>query len=283
MSDVNLAHAMSLPPQDAIAYFQRKGFAITWDWQELWQEAQAQAFTVAKVTRLDILQDIRDALEKVLAEGKTAAWFGQQLTPVLQAKGWWGRKEHVDEHTGEMSQVQLGSPWRLQTIFRANVQTAYMAGRFQRQLENVDDRPYWKYVAILDSRTRPSHRALNGKVFRYDDSFWSSFYPPNGWGCRCRVVALSADDIEVRGITVDSSEGRLGTAMRLLSEKTGEMREVTTYTTAHPDDPFGKRKIVISPDVGWSYNPGAAAWVPDIKRYVGDLATLAEKELAGAV
>lgn len=71
--------------------------------------------------------------------------------------------------------------------------------------------------------------------------------------------------------------------MRLLSEKTGEMREVTTYTTAHPDDPFGKRKIVISPDVGWSYNPGAAAWVPDIKRYVGDLATLAEKELAGAV
>lgn len=92
MSDVNLAHAMSLPPQDAIAYFQRKGFAITWDWQELWQEAQAQAFTVAKVTRLDILQDIRDALEKVLAEGKTAAWFGQQLTPVLQAKGWWDAK-----------------------------------------------------------------------------------------------------------------------------------------------------------------------------------------------
>lgn len=190
-----------------------------------------------------------------------------------------GRKEHVDEHTGEMSQVQLGSPWRLQTIF---VQTCKRrtCRAIPAPAENVDDRPYWKYVAILDSRTRPSHRALNGKVFRYDDSFWSSFYPPNGWGCRCRVVALSADDIEVRGITVDSSEGRLGTAMRLLSEKTGEMREVTTYTTAHPDDPFGKRKIVISPDVGWSYNPGAAAWVPDIKRYVGDLATLAEKELA---
>lgn len=283
MPDINLAHAMSLPPQDAVAYFQRKGYAITWDWQELWQEAQAQAFTVAKVTRLDILQDIRDALQKVLTEGKTAAWFAQELTPMLQAKGWWGRKEHVDAETGEVSKVQLGSPWRLQTIFRANVQTAYMAGRFQRQLENVDDRPYWKYVAILDSRTRPSHRALNGKVFRYDDPFWSSFYPPNGWGCRCRVVALSADDIEVRGIIVDSSEGKLGAAMRLLSEKTGEMREVTTYTTAHPDDPTGKRKIVISPDVGWSYNPGAAAWAPDIKRYVGELATLAEKELAGAV
>ncbi|WP_257786051.1 hypothetical protein [Pandoraea norimbergensis] len=31
-------------------------------------------------------------MEKVLAEGKTAAWFGQQLTPVLQAKGWWDAK-----------------------------------------------------------------------------------------------------------------------------------------------------------------------------------------------
>ncbi|MHB1371451.1 MAG: phage head morphogenesis protein, partial [Pseudomonadaceae bacterium] len=149
-----------------------------------------QAFTVAKATRLDILQDIREAVEKAITEGKTLAWFAKELTPVLQAKGWWGRQEHVDAETGEVTQVQLGSPWRLQTIYRTNLQTAYMAGRFQEQLANADDRPYWQYVAILDGRTRPSHRAMNGKVFRYDDPFWGSFYPPNGWGCRCRVVAL---------------------------------------------------------------------------------------------
>lgn len=276
MPKVDLAYCMTLPPKKAVAYLKNKGYAITWDWEELWQDAQAQAFTVAKATRLDILQDIREAVEKALTEGKTLAWFAKELTPVLQAKGWWGRQEHVDADTGEVSQVQLGSPWRLQTIYRTNLQTAYMAGRFQSQLENIDDRPYWQYVAILDGRTRPSHRAMNGKVFRYDDSIWQYLYPPNGWGCRCRIIALSADNVAKLGLKVESSAGRLSSMMKLVSEKTGEMREVTTYRAT---DPVTRREIVVSPDVGWSYNPGAATWVPDLARYTGNLATLARNEL----
>ncbi|AVG15377.1 phage head morphogenesis protein [Chromobacterium vaccinii] len=276
MANVDLAYCMKLPPEKAIQYLKNKGYAITWDWEELWQDAQAQAFTVAKVTRLDILQDIRDAVEKALAEGKTVAWFKKELTPVLKAKGWWGKREVLDEETGEVREVQLGSPRRLETIYRTNLQTAYMAGRWQTQMENVADRPYWMYVAIRDSKTRPSHRALHGKVFRYDDPFWQFYYTPNGWGCRCRTVALSADDLEARGIQVESSAGRLGTALRTVSERTGEQREVATFRTI---DPATRREISISPDVGWSYNPGAAAWTPDLSRYTGDLAKLAGREL----
>lgn len=276
MPNVDLAYCMSLPPKDAVNYLKDKGYAITWNWEELWHEAQAHAFTVAKVTRLDILQDIRDAVEKAIAEGKTFAWFKKELTPILQAKGWWGWQEQVDADTGEVSRVQLGSPWRLQTIYRTNLQTAYMAGRFQSQLENIDDRPYWQYVSIQDGRTRPSHRAMNGKVFRYDDPFWGSFYPPNGWGCRCRVIALSQDNLRKNGIKLEDSKGKLGSMMKLVSEKTGEMREVATYRTT---DPLSRRPITVAPDVGWSYNPGAAAWQPDTTRYTGDLAKLAKKEL----
>ncbi|MCG8991455.1 minor capsid protein [Laribacter hongkongensis] len=276
MPEVDLAYCMSLPPRKAIDYLKHKGYAITWNWEELWQDAQAQAFTVAKAMRLDILQDIRDAVEKTLSEGKTFSWFEKELTPVLQAKGWWGKQEHIDQDTGEISQVQLGSPWRLQTIYRTNLQTAYMAGRWQAQIENIDDRPYWMYVAILDGKTRPSHRAMNGKVFRHDDPIWQYLYPPNGWGCRCRVVALSADDVAKRGLAVETSAGKLGSLLKRVSEKTGEMREVATFRAV---DPLTHREIVMSPDVGWSYNPGAAAWVPDLGRYTGDLAKLARKEL----
>lgn len=256
MAKVDLGYCMTLPPKLAIAYLESKGYAITFDWDEVWQEAHARAFTVAKVAKQDLLEDIRSAVEKALTEGKTMAWFEKELTPVLQAKGWWGRQEHIDTDTGEITQVQLGSPWRLQTIYRTNLQTAYMAGRYQTQMENVDDRPYWMYVAVLDSHTRPSHRALNGKVFRYDDPFWQSYYPPNGWGCRCRVVTLTAAEVQRQGILVEVSGEKLGTELRLVSKKTGELRPVATYSTI---DPVTQRPIVVSPDLGWSYNPGKAA------------------------
>lgn len=271
---LDLAYCMQLPPAKAIAYLESKGLAISWDWQELWQDAQAQAFTVAKVVRLDILQDIRNAVEKALQQGQTLTAFKKELTPILQAKGWWGRKERTDQD-GVVTSVQLGSPWRLETIYRVNLQTAYMAGRFQEQLANVDDRPYWRYVAILDGRTRPSHRAMDGKVFRYDDPFWASFYPPNGWRCRCRVVALAGRDLG-NGKQVESSAGKLGQVMRPVSASSDELRPVATYRSTDPDT--GK-EIKVSPDVGWSYNPGAAAWQPDTGRYTGALAALAKKEL----
>ena len=273
--EVDLAYCMSLPPKEAVAYLASKGFAITWDWQELWQESQAQAFTVAKVTRLDILQDIREAVETALKEGKTLAWFTKELTPVLQAKGWWGKHEVTDEATGEISQVQLGSPYRLKTIYRTNIQTAYMAGRFQEQLANADDRPFWQYVAILDGRTRPSHRAMNGKVFRYDDPIWQYFYPPNGWGCRCRVKALSGSNLERRGLLAESSTGML--EMGKVTLRSGEERVMAMFRAT---DPATGNTITVTPDAGWSYNPGAAAWTPEKSRYTGPLAKLADKELS---
>jgi hypothetical protein len=46
----DLSYALTLPPEQAVKYFQAKGYKITWDWHEMWQEAHAKAFTVAKVT-----------------------------------------------------------------------------------------------------------------------------------------------------------------------------------------------------------------------------------------
>ena len=68
------------------------------------------------------------------------------------------------------------------------------------QYENVDNRPYWEYVAVMDASTRPEHAMLNGLVYRYDDPFWQSFYPPNGWRCRCRVNALSDYNLQKKNV-----------------------------------------------------------------------------------
>lgn len=263
MSAPDLLYLLGLPPEKAIEYLKSKGYRFSWDWYDTWQEAHAKAFTVAKAMRMDVLQDIRDVVQKALDEGITFNQFRKELEPQLKAKGWWGKKLVGDE-TGA-KEVQLGSPWRLKTIYQTNLQNAYMSGRYKDFIENVDDRPYWQYVAVMDSRTRPAHAALNGKVFRYNDPFWQSFYPPNGWNCRCRVRALSDRDIQKRNIRPESSEGNLSEEDRLVSKTSGGKRPVTVYT-----DPRTGEKV--APDVGWSYNPGEAAWNPDLDKYPYDVA-----------
>jgi len=242
----DLKFAIGLPPERAISYFQAKGYAITFDWHELLEEAQARSFTVAKCVKLDILTDIRGAVQKALDEGTTLRQFQKDLAPILKAKGWWGKQEVVDPRTGEVRQAQLGSPWRLKTIYETNLATAYAAGRYREQVENADDQPYWMYVAVMDARTRPSHAALNGRTFRHDDPFWSSFYPPNGWNCRCRVRAMDGDRVERKGLKVESSAGRV------THEDVRISRDGRTARMAVYDD----GDVRMQTDPGWAYNPG---------------------------
>ncbi|MDA8413016.1 MAG: phage minor head protein [Desulfobacteraceae bacterium] len=271
MNKVDLAYAFGLKPEKAIDYFKSKGYAFSWDWEEVWQEAHTKAFTVAKVLRMDILQDIRDGVQQALDNGITFQEFRKTLEPTLRAKGWWGKQEHVDESTGEITDVQLGSPYRLRTIFDQNLQTAYNVGRYRSQMEMADVRPFWEYVAVMDARTRPSHAALNGRVFRADDPFWDSFYPPNGWRCRCRVRSLDGGDLKDGGLKLESSAGKITSREELVSKKTGEMQPVAVFTAL---DPISGKRVSTAPDVGWSYNPGAVEWKPDMSKYSPEIKAL---------
>ncbi len=246
---VQLKGLFKLTPSIAIKYFRNKKNTNTWDWYELWQKAHRKSFTVAKVVNDKVLTDIREALDSALSEGKTFHEFQKELKPLLQKKGWWGEQIVVDTN-GVAEKVQLGSMYRLKTIYSVNMQTAYQAGRYETQLENKEDRPYWQYVAVLDSNTRPEHAQLHDLVFPCDDAFWSAFYPPNGWRCRCRVRALSEDNLKKRGLVVEKSAGKLSEELRLVSKKSGVYKPVTVYT-----DPLTGKKL--EPDVGWSYNPAS--------------------------
>lgn len=257
-NNVDLGAAFAMAPSDAVAYFRSKGYRITDQWQDMLGSAHARAFTVAKAMKMDVLQDIRSAVDEALAEGVTEREFINRLAPKLKAQGWWG-KETWQDATGADRDVQLGSPWRLKTIYRANLQTAYMAGRYRRQLASVDTRPYWQYVAVMDSRTRPSHRAMNGRVFRWDDPIWQYLYPPNGWGCRCRVRNLSERQLEREGLTVENGANYIEMVQREAGTNI-ETGEVITVDHAVANLPGGQS---MSPDVGWANNPGAAAFGAD--------------------
>lgn len=253
---INLRLAFMLPPEKAVEYFQSKGYMITWSWKDAAREAHDMAFTVAKATNMDVLITIRDELQRAIDGKLTMRDFIRDLAPRLQDLGWWGRDtasnvspgrpDLVDTGTGEVQTVQLGSPGRLRTIYRTNLQTSYMAGRYQQMMDNVKLRPWWQYVAVMDARTRPDHAALNGLIFRYDDPFWDYFYPPWAFNCRCVVRALSDDDMQVKGLQPTSSEGKLS-----VTDQTDADSGVTAPVAQL--DLGGK---VIQPGFGWSYSRG---------------------------
>ena len=86
VTSAELGYLLDQPPEAAIRFFERKGYAISWNWHDTLAEAHARAFTVARVTRTDLLADIHGAVAQALREGKTERWFQQTLTPVLQER-----------------------------------------------------------------------------------------------------------------------------------------------------------------------------------------------------
>jgi uncharacterized protein with gpF-like domain len=260
-----LLDAFKLKPAAAVAFLKRKGMTFSWKWTDTWQEAHNNAFTVAKAMRLDVLQDIRDMVQKAIDEGITFETFKKELQPRLEEKGWWGKK-WIGGGEGAAQEVQLGSVRRLKTIFDTNLQTSYMAGRRQGQLATIETMPYWEYIHPPIAKVpRPEHAALNGVVLPAADPFWQTHYPPNGWGCHCHVRARSQRDINRTDTTVSSSSGKMVEKSVMVD---GREEKVSGYKT-----PGG---TVAWTEPGWSYAPGEKQKI-DFKKYDPDIAEIGKE------
>lgn len=45
---------------------------------------------------------------------------------------------------------------------------------------------------------RAEHRELDGIILAQDDKRWKEIYPPNGWNCRCYVVARLSHEVDTQ-------------------------------------------------------------------------------------
>lgn len=231
-----------LSPDEAVQWFREKGYALTFSWKDMWAEQHARAFTVAKATQLDVLADIRVAVDDAISRGVSTQEFTKLLRPTLEAKGWWGEKE-VDGPDGKQI-VQLGSARRLKTIYETNLRQAHAAARWERIERTAETRPYLRYVALLDGRERPEHKRWHGTILPWDHPWWKTHAPPNGWGCRCKIQQLSDRDLERYGLKV--------------SQRAPPVKMVEFQR--------GKQTIQVPAgiDPSFDYNPGLArrGWTP---------------------
>jgi len=84
--------------------------------------------------------------------------------------------------------------WLKAEYNRAN-RTARTAKDWQRYQSSKKLYPNLRYVATKDERTRDDHMQLDGAIYPINHSFWDTYYPPNDWGCRCRVEPTADDEV----------------------------------------------------------------------------------------
>lgn len=258
-----LAAVLDAPtPEAAIASLARRGAAQaeTFAWQDVWADFHARSFTVAKSAGFDILSDIRKALDKALKEGRTLRDFAGELVEVLKDKGWWGRRPVRDPLTGETRLTELGSFRRLKIIYDVNLRAARAEGAWASFEANKARRPYLRYVAILDQRTRPEHAARHNVTLPVDHPWWDVWAPPCGWNCRCSLQSLSERDVE--------RLRREGEAL-IMTPPADRLKAWTNKRTGETI------RLPEGIDPGWGHNPGKTGWTARLE------AELLEKRAAG--
>ena len=228
---------------EAVRFFEEKGLRLSPEsYLDVWAAEHVSAFTVARVTAVDILEDIRKAVTDAIQDGIPLNEFKAALSSILEAKGWFTPKGEDAEITLPDGTVRKRlTPWRLNTIYQTNLQSAYSTGRYSQMMGVAAERPFWMYDAVNDARTRPSHAAQDGKVYRFDHPFWNTWYPPNGYNCRCVVRTLSPAQMQRRGLS-EWIEGPAET-----------------------------------PDEGFAYNPGQEKWQPDFNKYSAEASAIIRK------
>ena len=150
------------PPTDNIAYFMAKTKELHFDYDEIMHEAHHKTFTIAKITQIDLLYDIKESLQKALAKGQSFNAWKKDIAPTLQKAGWLGKTQVINPTTKESKEIYISSK-RLKTIYYTNIRTSYNQARAREQY-NLPHSTYLRYVAIDDNRVRQSHKSLHGLI-----------------------------------------------------------------------------------------------------------------------
>lgn len=118
-----------------------------------------------------------------------------------------------------------------QNYLEAEYQFAVSSSQSAGNWANISNDYDLQYRTAGDDRVRDSHDALRDVTLPSDDAFWLSYYPPNGWRCRCTAVQVRKGKYEV-------------------SDSAKSITKAETATSQIGKD--GKNKLAI-----FRFNPGA--------------------------
>lgn len=169
-----------LQPTEALDSFRELVTATPEQLESIGDRYRRYAFTVAEAADVSTVERVRALVDRALAEGMTERDF-------LRAAA-----ELIPKATQSY----------LSTVYQTNLSSSYMAGRWQGLQEDPFTREalsIYRYVTMGDILVRPTHAALHNWTASQDHPQWKVIWPPNGFNCRCDVIAVTAEEARRSG------------------------------------------------------------------------------------
>lgn len=229
----------SRPFAEQVAFFERKVSVPTAGWWDLQRGDHSHGFMVAGAFKADLLADLRGIVQAAIERGTPLEQFRKQFDAIVEKHGW---------------VYKGGRNWRTRIIYETNIRQSFNAGRIAQLTSPTmaRARPYWQYRHNDKGHSknpRPLHQSWNGKVLRWNDPWWKTHTPMNGWGCKCGIRSLSEADLKDMGKTGPDQAPYDG-----------------TYLWTAPDG--ARHEIPAGIDPGFDYSPGAEARsLPSARRF----------------
>lgn len=104
---------------------------------------------------------------------------------------------------------------------KANYNQNYLEAEYQFAVSSAQSAGNWanvsndydlQYRTAGDDRVRDSHDKLRDTTLPADDAFWLSYYPPNGWRCRCHAVQVRKGKFDLSDSKKAITEGEKATS-----------------------------------------------------------------------
>lgn len=216
----------SLPFAEQAEFFRRKLNLPTDGWTDIYTREHDWAFVVAGANRDAIVADFRGAVEKAIAGESTLEDFRKDFDRIVATHGW--------DYNG-------GRNWRSRVIYDTNLSTSYAAGRWHQ----LQEAPYWEYEhQDWVEHPRPVHVSWNGIVLEKDNPAWQVMFPPNGWGCNCKVRGRWLSDLVRMGKSGPDQAPQFNYVERTIGQRSA----------------LGPRTVRVPEgiDPGFEYAPGSA-------------------------
>jgi len=147
-----------------------------------------RSWTIAGVVENDVLNSARTLLVRGIDEG----WTLPEYTKAFRD----ANVQYTGTAYGTAAKAgQPIKPYHMETIVRTNFSTVYNDSRWvmMNHPDVIEFVPAYQYSAILDTRTRPTHARMDGKIYPRDDPIWQRWNPPAGYSCRCYLVPVTSN------------------------------------------------------------------------------------------